>query len=241
MDRLIFDAMAKVQSIHWWFVGRKEIFRSVIDGFELPMQARILEVGAGSGTNLDMLASFGELHACESDQNSREFCRSNGWSVIDCLLPDGISQLNGRYDLICLFDVLEHIECDQEVIKSLSQLLSPGGYLLISCPAYQWMFTGYDKNLGHFRRYTAKALANLVSNSELQIYRKGYFNTFLFPIVAFFRIMERLGKKVSDNTVELPSPWLNRFLLLLFRSELLIIRHFLFPYGTSALVAARKI
>lgn len=236
MDRSIFDQMAVVQTNHWWFVSRRRILRSIIAQLPIAANARILELGAGTGSNLEMLSEFGTVVACETDHQSRDLCVERGWKVIDGYLPDGISHLEGKFDLICLFDVLEHIEHDAESIASLADKLHPDGRLLITCPAYGWLFGKYDVALGHFRRYSVRSLSHLLVQCGLRVERKGYFNTVLFPLIVAGRAAEFLGSNTRRDALALPPRIINWTLSRLFSLEALITGRFLFPFGSTVIV-----
>ena len=238
MDRFVYDQMAAAQSKHWWFVGRRKIFKRVIENIPLPASASILEIGAGTGANLEMLSKFGDVVACENDDESRGYCASNGWNTIAGRLPSGISEIEGKYDLICLFDVLEHVESDGESIRELKGLLKLNGILLIACPAYQWLYGDYDRILGHYRRYNSSTLSNLLAREGYVISRIGYFNTILFPLSIFGRLVELLGVNVRSKSIKTPISLINKVLEILFSLEALIVGRVLFPFGTTVLVQA---
>jgi 2-polyprenyl-3-methyl-5-hydroxy-6-metoxy-1,4-benzoquinol methylase len=239
MDRSVYERMADVQSRHWWFVGRKHVFYKIIKTMGLPGNARILEIGAGAGANLEMLSKFGSVVACEHDESSRDICMARGWKAVGGLLPDELSEIVGKYDLICLFDVLEHVEKDSQAINRLKGLLVPNGSLLIACPAYQWLYGDYDRVLGHFRRYTSKRLATLLKNNGYLVVRNGYCNAILFPLSVAGRILELFKFKTRSDGLAMPPAFLNNILSKLFIFESLVAPYFLFPIGTTVVVHAR--
>lgn len=241
MQRDTFDEMARVQDRHWWFTGRKAVLSNVIRSLQLPPNVRILEVGAGTGANLAMLREFGEVVGCEADPPSREFCVANGWDVRPGTLPDGLAAVGGTYGLICLFDVLEHVEQDSESLAALVRLLDPnGGVLLIACPANPWLYGEYDRLLHHFRRYTLSGLRGLVERTGLTVVRAGFYNTILFPLVVAGRLVEKIRPPKKIDALAMPPPPLNALMAWCMAAEGAIARRMLFPFGTSVLVAARR-
>lgn len=241
MQRDTYDAMARVQDRHWWFTGRRAVLTSVIRSLALPAGTKILEVGAGTGANLSMLREFGDVVGCEFDPPSQEYCVANGWDVRPGALPDGLAAVQGTYGLICLFDVLEHVERDADSLGALTRLLDPnGGVLLIACPANPWLYGEYDRLLGHFRRYTHKELRALVEAAGLNVVRSGFYNTILFPLVIAGRLVEKLRPPKRVDALSLP-PWpVNTLLYWPMAVEGKIAGTALFPFGTSVLVAARR-
>ncbi len=242
MQRDTYDTMARVQDRHWWFTGRRAVLASVIRSLALPKGIRVLEVGAGTGANLAMLREFGEVVGCEFDPLSQQYCVANGWDVRPGALPNGLTAVVGTYGLVCLFDVLEHVERDAESLAALTRLLDPdGGVLLVACPANPWLYGAYDRLLGHFRRYTHSGLRTLVEANGLTVERSGFYNTILFPLVVAGRLFEKLRPPQRIGALSLP-PWpMNAMLSWCLAIEGWIVRRALFPFGTSVLVAARRV
>lgn len=239
MERNIYELMASVQSKHWWFLGRKKAFRSLVCKLNLPKTARILEIGAGTGANLKMLAKFGDVYACESDEESCKYLEEDGWRVMRGDLPHGLPLYDFKFDLICLFDVLEHVDNDSLSIAKIKELLAPSGMLIIACPAYQWLYGAYDEALGHFRRYTRKSLDSLLVENKLEVVSSGYLNVFLFPLIAGGRILEYLGVSIRNNALKIPPREINKLLLFIFSIESSFIRWSLFPFGVTVISISR--
>jgi SAM-dependent methyltransferase len=226
--------MASLQADHWWFVARRQILAVMIRHLTLPEQAQILEIGCGTGGNLAMLSCFGQVQAMEYDDQARELATTiTGLPVAAGGLPEPVPFENGRFDLVCLLDVLEHIEDDGAALARAGQLLKPGGRLLVTVPAYAWLWSTHDTAHHHQRRYTAAMLRRLAVASGLRVERLGYFNTVLFPLIAGLRLLGKLTGTAADSDAVMPAPWLNGLLKRLFGVERHLLRHRLFPFGTS--------
>ncbi len=172
MNPAAYLEMAETEATHWWFVGRRVILAGMIEALRLPSHATILEVGCGTGGNLPMLARYGEISAFEMDGNARIIAINKTQSRFDIQpggCPDDLPFQDRRFDLICMFDVLEHIERDVDTLVALGKLLKPNGRLLITVPAYQWMYGAHDEFLQHKRRYSAPLLsANVAAAGALR-------------------------------------------------------------------------
>jgi SAM-dependent methyltransferase len=155
-------------------------------------------------------------------------------------LPDAIPFDDGAFDLVCLFDVLEHVEDDRGAMRRVRALLKPGGYAVVTVPAYQWLYGAHDLAHQHFRRYTARDLAGKAKAAELSVHKVGYFNSLLFPLVALRRAWQRASSSQESSDALLPSPIVNRLLYSVFSIEKHIVPLVLFPFGTSVLAVLRR-
>lgn len=240
MERIIYDRIRELETEHWWFVGRRRVLNALIQRLAPPPQAQILEVGCGAGGNIPLLKTHGEVAALEPDDDSRAYVAERfGITVDGGMLPDGLSYAPRSFDLICAFDVIEHVDDDAGSIAALAGLLKTGGALLTTVPAYQWMWSHHDVLHHHKRRYTLARYRKLFAQSGLQIETAGYFNTLLFPVAAALRLVKRWrGDQSADDAM--PSPWLNRLLTKIFSLEAPLAAAGALPFGVSIAVIARK-
>jgi SAM-dependent methyltransferase len=220
MDRIVYDRMAAHDSTHWWYRARRDILADfLVREGELPAGARILEIGCGTGHNLPMLAKFGSVEAIEIDPAAREIASQRlGQPVGSAPLPALTGVERGAYDLIAVLDVVEHIEDDVGALKAMAECLKPGGKILITVPAHQWMWSAHDTVNHHHRRYSKATLAKAIAAAGLKSRKLGYFNSLLFPLAAASRIAGRLrGKDDSDDSP--PPKLVNSVFETIFRFE----------------------
>ena len=220
MDRIVYDRMAAHDSTHWWYRARRDILADYLTREAgLPKDARILEIGCGTGHNLPMLAGFGRVEAIEIDPAARAIAGERlGQAVGDAPLPALSGVERGAYDLIAVLDVVEHIEADVAALAAMRERLAPGGKILITVPAHQWMWSAHDVVNHHHRRYSKATLAGAIRGAGLVPRKLGYFNSLLFPLAAAARVAGRLtGRDDSDDSPP-PRP-LNALFETIFRLE----------------------
>lgn len=234
--------MADTEARHWWFSGRRAILAHLISTFDLPPNARILEIGSGTGGNLQMLSSFGQVSALEMDATARSIASEKTGGRFDVrpgFCPTDIPFAGEKFDLICLFDVLEHIDEDVETLIALKGLLAQGGRVLVTVPAYRWLWSAHDDFLHHKRRYSASELRQKVAASGLQPVKISYFNTILFPLAALVRLKDRLLSNSSASGSSIPPAPINQLFTILFSGERTLVAKMNLPFGVSLLGVLR--
>ncbi len=242
MERAVFERMAEQDQVHWWYVARRRILADLIAREAgLPEDARILEIGCGTGHNFEMLRRFGHVDAVEVDGAARALAsRRLGHAVSAAPLPalDGIPDRS--YHLIALLDVLEHVDDRPESLASIAARLAPGGRILVTVPAYQWMWSAHDVAHHHKLRYSKKGLRRDAEAAGLEVRKIGYFNSLLFPIAAAVRLAGKaVGRESSDDRVP---PWpLNSLFQGIFALERHLVGRVPLPAGVSlfALLSTR--
>jgi SAM-dependent methyltransferase len=241
MDRVVYDRMAAHDTTHWWYRARREILSDYLarEGGLKP-GARILEIGCGTGHNLPMLAQFGDVDAIEIDETAAAMASERlGKPVGSAPLPelDGVEA--GSYDLVAVLDVVEHVEDDVAALEAIAQALKPGGKILITVPAHQWMWSAHDVVNHHKRRYSKSSLEKVLRRAGLRWQKLGYFNSLLFPVAVAARFAGKLmGKDDSDDSP--PAKPLNAAFEKIFGLERHLVGRLPLPPGLSLIVLAEK-
>lgn len=220
MERVVYDRMAQLDELHWWYRARRAILTKLIERRIKPMPgARILEIGCGTGHNVLMLKQFGEVDAIEIDPAARAVAEARlGRTVGDAPLPGLPGVPDATYDVVAILDVLEHVEADREALVSIARKLKPGGKILITVPAHPWMWSAHDVVNHHQRRYTRKSLRKVIAEAGLNVEALSYFNSLLFPLAAAARLAGRItGKEDSDDAM--PPKLINKTFEFLFGLE----------------------
>lgn len=245
----IYQTMAKVEDVHWWFRGRRAIIESVLKSLALPVNAAILDAGSGTGGNLAMLSRFGIVYAMELDAEARTLANQRGIvAVEEGELPARIPFGDRLFDLVVLFDVLEHIEQDYSTLQAINARLAPGGNLLLTVPAFEAVWSMHDTMHHHKRRYGLSPLIRLLERSGYKVTFASYINFWLFPIIALVRVSDRLcggrllGNKPDHNTeLSIPPSLINMLLEKIFASESWIIKRLRLPIGASIILVAQNV
>jgi len=196
----------RAEDRHWWYRGRRTVIEGLVAGLGLPPQARILDAGCGSGRNMVELARHGTVTGIELSQTSvclaraRESGEVIEGSVLEMPFADA------SFDLAVSLDVIEHLEDDLEALRELRRTVAPGGALLVTVPAYQWLWSGHDVINHHHRRYTRRSLQSVAERAGWRQVRTTYFNSLLLPVAILLRVIERFNTKTTESSLDLWIP-----------------------------------
>jgi len=233
-----------LDSDHWWFRARREIFARLLDELvDLPQGARILDLGPGSGVNLPVLQPRGEVTVLDVSRFSLDSCLAGGARSLvqaDASRPPFAA---ASFDLISALDVIEHLDHDQRALNECRRMLKQDGWLLLSVPALGILWGRQDVLSEHRRRYRRRQLAERLEQAGLRLERLSYFNTLLFPPILAARLCMRpflgaAGRGGSDLAVRMPFGLDGLFFRLFAAEAGWLVRRDL-PIGVSLLALAR--
>ncbi|MEA3254636.1 MAG: class I SAM-dependent methyltransferase [Candidatus Altiarchaeota archaeon] len=240
MNEREYSDMYDVEEKHWWFQGRKTIYLSILNKiFKTYEKRKILDFGCGTGYNMLVLQRVGQVEGVDISEHSKLSCEKQGLEVrlLDiCGDDNNVSKLSDRYDLITAFDVLEHIDDDLTVISRLRSMLKEGGYLLITVPAFNFLWTNHDNILHHKRRYTKKELQDKLEKNGFKVVVLSYYNLFLFP----FALLRRIINPRRSSTKMMYIPLLNHVMWLFYTLESRLVTLNIIPFGVSLICLVRK-
>lgn len=246
MERSFYKKYFELEKDNWWFRVRRSlvywILKKHITGVRNNL--KILDFGCGSGYLVGELQKMGyDAYGSDMFKEAIEYGRSEGIQNLEIASKDQIWPLGATFDVILALDVIEHIEDDLGAIRGLKEVLNSGGFLVITVPAYQWLWGVQDEVAHHFRRYTLKSLLTLFhDHSDLSVIKKSYFNTFLFMPIAAVRLFSRLfNLKKRESDFDINNNFLNKVFHTLFNFEAKLLRYFNFPFGVSILLVIKKL
>lgn len=242
MDTSTYAVEAKVESTHWWFVGRRKLISKIITALNIPHDMPILDVGTGTGTNLRLLKDlrYTNVTGVDINETAIRFCLEKSLGKVKqgdiCNLPFE----NNQFQLILATDIIEHVDNDLMALSEINRILLPGGIAIITVPAFQKLWGLQDKVSHHKRRYKVRQLKALVEKVGLYISKSFYFNYILFiPIWLARQIMHIFRIKLASEN-QINTPILNRILTHIFTFDVLSARWIRPPFGVSVMVVATK-
>jgi SAM-dependent methyltransferase len=206
MDRDYELQTHQAEDRHWWYRGRRTVIECVLCRVELPAHARILDAGCGSGRNMIELARHGTVTGVELSATSASLARNrDAGEVLTCSMLE-MPFPDDSFDLAVSLDVIEHLDDDLAALRELRRVIAPGGALLVTVPAYQWLWSGHDEINHHRRRYTRRTLLDVAERAGWQQVRTSYFNFLLLPIAIILRVLDRVSRKTTESSLDLWVP-----------------------------------
>jgi len=242
MEHEAYIEMAAAEHNHWWFSGRRQVLNSVIRRLSLKPGAKILELGSGTGGNLAMLAQYGQVTAVEMNDAAREIALNRG-DVPDIRaghLPHNLPLADQKFDLICLFDVLEHVEEDRETLSVIAGHLAPGAAAIITVPAYRRLWGPHDVALHHKRRYERRELLEKLHTAGFTVEKLSFMNMALLPAAILMRLKDKWTSSPAASGTETPPPLLNKLFTRIFGAEAHLPSWVNLPFGLSLIAVVRK-
>ena len=210
MEERLIAQMREVEERHWWFAGRREVLLALVRS-ELEPGASLLDVGCGTGFFLEGAAAHVQTAGLDPSLQAVTFCASRGLSSVHLGGVEHLAALQGQFDAITFFDVIEHLPDDIGALRLARSVLRPGGRGFISVPAYQWLWSHHDEAHGHQRRYTAALLRTRLAAAGFRDVRTGFFNARLFPLALAVRGWQKLTGRALEADLEPPPEPVNRW------------------------------
>ncbi len=236
MHDLQYQKVLDLQQQNWWYRGRRDLFRKVIN--TLPNRQSALEIGCGMGANLQVLKeSFKSVQGIEDYLPAVKYCQSQKFNVKKGSAERLPFKAN-TFDFILCADVLEHLKDDKKAVEEIKRVLKPRGELLLTVPAHKYLWTVNDEMSKHERRYEKKQIRELLKN-ELIIRRISYWNRISFLpnlLVSTFK-----KKQKEENNLEMVPSWANNLLYKIIKRENKKVMKKGLIQGVSIVCLARKV
>jgi SAM-dependent methyltransferase len=241
MDERAYAEMYELEEHHWWFRGRRALIWALLRRTDPVRPSRVLDAGCGTGRNLVEFGTLGPAAGVDPSVDAVAFCRLRGLDNVHCAGLENLPFDADAFDLLLACDVLEHVEDDAGALAELHRVAAPGANLIITAPAYQWMWTEHDVQLHHVRRYTLRQLRARVDAAGWRVVHATYFNSILLPVVAAARLASRRSARRGHTDLDRTPAVLNRALELPLRWEAAVIgRGARLPAGVSLGLVCRR-
>jgi len=250
MEENAYRQFLELEDSHWWFRGRRRVYFGLLEHHlngERP--GRVLDLGCGYGGFLSGLQEIGgDVYPSDISVESMTYCRDRGFARSVVGSGYSLPYADDSFDLVCMFDAIEHIPDDRRVMREVARVAKPGGRVLVTVPAYQFLYANNDRVAQHQRRYTRGRLRSVFEQAGLEVERNTHSNVFLFPLilpaVLTIKAIETLFPRKLDpdhTNLSWPIPaWVHDALCAIFTAELPLTRHFDWPAGHSIAAIAQK-
>ncbi|WP_420969530.1 class I SAM-dependent methyltransferase [Bradyrhizobium sp. B120] len=196
-----FDAFAKIEAGHFWFVARNRLIVGLVDRF-FPRARSFMEIGCGTGFVLRAIAGsrkWDRLVGSELHPAGLEHARKRLPSQVEFVQMDARDlPAEGIFDLTGVFDVVEHIADDELVLKGLRAATKSGGGTIITVPQHPWLWSRADEIVHHQRRYRRGELEAKLRSNGFEVLFSSSFTSLLFPLMMASRLKPRKTSAVED-------------------------------------------
>ncbi|MEA2333274.1 MAG: hypothetical protein QOH58_3412 [Thermoleophilaceae bacterium] len=234
MDEALYPHLYEIEDQHWWFRGRRAVIWALISRAELPSSPRLLDAGCGTGRNLQEFGVLGDPRGVDTSEQAVEFCHQRGLEGVRKAGLEALPYDDSSFDLLMACDVIEHVPDDAGALRELRRVAKAGARLLVTVPAYMWLWSYHDDRHHHQRRYTRRKLTDLARAAGWAPLLATYFNSVLLPPIAAVRGVQRRRPEPETTDYDLTPGWLNEALTLPMRAEAeLIERGVSLPAGVS--------
>lgn len=240
------------EDAHWWFATRTWAIETFLAKLPKQKNLDVLDVGCGAGNMIHHLAQYGRVRGIEVDARPVKIAQDRGYDV---RLGDATQMIpfpDASFDLVTALDVIEHVDADENILREAFRVLRPHGALLITTPAYQWLWSHNDELNAHKRRYTARELGEKMEKAGFKMSRLSYNFFLVFPLAAgMIMLKNATGKKAELKShhfdddayqvdMEPVAPALNTILRSVGHVENGLLGAMNLPFGTSLIVLGIK-
>lgn len=227
------DNMNRSEDSHWWYVAKRRMVAASLGRFGAG--GRCLDIGCGGGAMLLETGATTPAYGVDLSDQALDHAHARGLKGLVKAEAGALPFSPESFGSVLLLDVLEHHARPEQLLGEVRRVLDPGGVLVVTVPAFQWMWSYADHVLGHYRRYTRVRLSEELAASGFALKRVTYFHSWLLPVAWTFRKLRTLVRSTdSADDFSVPAP-LNRLLLLLARGEMTILKRIDLPFGLSVL------
>lgn len=240
MRKDLYVDLYDLENIHWWHMAKRRAVLKMIKKYNKVSNPKILDVGCGTGRNLEEFKKFGTVFGLDNSVDALKYCQLRGLKNLKLGSAEKTNLKSNYFDIITLLDVLEHID-DIKAFKEMRRILKKDGLIIITVPALNWLWSKWDEVLHHKRRYTVNVLKKELNINNFYPVKITYLYSFLvLPSLIIRKIKQQFFNDQYPSDFKLSIPLFNLLLGVLSKIEFFIAENFYIPFGTSVLVVAKK-
>ncbi len=236
----MYEDSYNLENTHWWHRAKRELVLSLIRRFSKKSTPRILDIGAGTGKNVETFNTIGTAYGIDASDEAIRFCQKRQLTTVKKGYSSNIHFANNYFDIVTMLDVLEHTE-DKQTLKEVRRVLKSGGLFIINVPAFPWLWSTWDEIAHHKRRYTKESLTQVLTKNGFSVIKISYLFSFLLvPAFIIRRLKTSMYNKTSYiSDFQTSSPF-NTLLLASSRIDIRVAISLGIPFGTSIFCVATK-
>jgi SAM-dependent methyltransferase len=243
MEEIAYRQHRELEESHWWFVGMRAIYAKQLASLGLATDARILDVGCGTGGTLALLERLGRTWAVDASLVAAAFVKQRGFGRIAVGSATNLPYADGTFDVVTAFGVIEHVQDDERMLEEMLRVTRPGGHTLVLTSAHEWLWSVHDDRVHHVRRYRRSELGERFTRAGWTIEQLTYVNAGLLPPIAAVRFVQRFLPESKDegsgmSGFGMPPGPINRALAALLSLEGSFLRRMDLPMGVGLLCRA---
>lgn len=240
MQNYLYIDLYTLEENHWWHVSKRKIVRYLIEKYVQKKNPHILDVGCGTGKNIEELKRYGQVWGIDNSLDAIKFCKKRGLDNVKQGNAENIRLPANSFDIITLLDVLEHTD-DNKALNEMKRVLKKGGFLIVTVPAFPWLWSKWDEILHHKKRYTAKSLKEIFKSYDFSVIYLSYCYSFLVLPALFIRIIKSfISRKNYSSDFKLSNFFFNIILGHLATSEFWLAQRLPLPIGTSIIAIVKN-
>jgi len=240
MLKVLYEDLYSLEEQHWWHISKRRAVRRIIEKNNKTPKPRILDIGCGTGKNMEQLQTLGIVYGLDSSLQAIKYCLKRGITNVKLGRAEKTNFPDNYFDIITLLDVLEHTD-DELTLKEVQRILTKEGLVIITVPAFSRLWSKWDEILHHKRRYSKTELKEILIKNNFKLLKLTYLYSFLvLPTFLIRKIKEKLFKNFYPSDFKLSNKTINTLLNILSQIEFSIADKFSIPFGTSVFVVAKR-
>lgn len=243
MQKFLYDDLYKIEKNHWWCRAKRNLCIHLINKFyekKENNQLRILDIGCGTGKNIETLNKIGMVWGIDMALEAINFCKKRGLKRIKQGYAEDTGYRNNFFDIVVALDIIEHTD-DKKTLREIKRILKPKGLLIMTLPAFKILWSGWDEVLQHKKRYNKKDLLNILTLYKFSPIRISYLYSFLFvPALIIRLIKSKIYSTNYPSDFQMTLPIFDWLFFNLYKLEKFLINYLDIPFGTSIFVISRN-